>query len=271
MTGVTFTRGGYHRIGRNVTAGLGGYTVHRAGHWLFDGTGLGYGDVLGAGSTVVGYECDGCAFTYRDGLPYPTGEDGTPSTFEILGHLPDAALHAVRRRHARPSRASRASWSTSPRACSGPASPRRWSASGTATPCSGAYTNERGRDRGDVGVDRLGPRAGGTRPADRADHPERADPTWVTRRLRVVALPRPDDRAATRDRLPAESVERPRNRHRKGDVLEDLALPRRACEDEPSRLRSRWSRTAPSTSSSILPVGRPAARFIRRRSQARRP
>jgi hypothetical protein len=88
MTGVSFTRGGYHRIGRNVTAGLGGYTVHRPGHWLFDGTGLGYGDVLGAGATVVGYECDGCAFTYRDGLPYATGEDGTPSTFEILGTCP---------------------------------------------------------------------------------------------------------------------------------------------------------------------------------------
>jgi hypothetical protein len=88
MTGVSFTRGGYHRIGRNVTAGLGGYTVHRAGHWIFDGTGLGYGDVLGAGATVVGYECDGCAFTYRDGLPFPTGEDGTPRGFEILGTCP---------------------------------------------------------------------------------------------------------------------------------------------------------------------------------------
>ena len=88
MTGVTFTRGGYHRIGRNVAAGLGGYTVHRPGHWIFDGTGLGYGDVLGAGPTVVGYECDGCEFTYRDGLPYPTGADGTPTTFEILGTCP---------------------------------------------------------------------------------------------------------------------------------------------------------------------------------------
>jgi hypothetical protein len=88
MTGVSFTRGGYHRIGRNVTSGLGGYTVHRAGHWIFDGTGLGYGDVLGVDATVVGYECDGCVFTYRDGLPYPTGEDGTPSTFEILGTCP---------------------------------------------------------------------------------------------------------------------------------------------------------------------------------------
>ncbi len=88
MTGVTFTRGGYHRIGRNVTSGLGGYTVHRAGHWMFEGTGLGYGDVLGSDATVVGYECDGCAFTYRDGLPYPTGEDQTPATFEILGTCP---------------------------------------------------------------------------------------------------------------------------------------------------------------------------------------
>jgi hypothetical protein len=88
MTGVSFTRGGYHRIGRNVTNGLGGYTIHRAGHWMFTGTGLGYGDVLGATATVVGYECDGCVFTYRDGLPYPTGEDGTPETFEILGSCP---------------------------------------------------------------------------------------------------------------------------------------------------------------------------------------
>ena len=100
MTGVSFTRGGYHRIGRNVTAGLGGYTVHRAGHWIFDGTGLGYGDVLGAGATVVGYECDGCAFNYRDGLPYPTGEDGTPSTFEILGTCP--TQHFTRETSPRP-------------------------------------------------------------------------------------------------------------------------------------------------------------------------
>src|SRR5438477_9406214 len=88
LTGASFPRGGYPRTGRNVTSVLGGYTVHRAGHWMFDGTGLGYGDVLGAGPTVVGYECDGCVFTYRDGLPYPTGEDGTPSTFEILGTCP---------------------------------------------------------------------------------------------------------------------------------------------------------------------------------------
>ena len=90
MTGVSFSRGGYHRIGRRVTNGAGGYTVHRPDHWLFEGAGLTYGDLLGAGATVVGYECDGCDLTYRDGLPYPTGSDGTPDTFEILGTAPAA-------------------------------------------------------------------------------------------------------------------------------------------------------------------------------------
>lgn len=102
MTGVSFTRGGYHRIGKRVTHGLGGYTVHRANHWLFEGTGLDYGDVLGAASTTVGYECDGCAFTYRDGLPYPTFEDGTPATFEILATAP--AAHFTRTTATRPPR-----------------------------------------------------------------------------------------------------------------------------------------------------------------------
>ena len=101
MTGVSFSRGGYHRIGKRVTYGAGGYTLHRPEHWIFDGTGLDYGDVLGAGATIVGYECDGCDFTYRDGLPYPTGADGTPTDFEILGSAP--AAHFTRTtRHAPP-------------------------------------------------------------------------------------------------------------------------------------------------------------------------
>jgi hypothetical protein len=100
MTGVSFTRGGYHRIGKRVTNGLGGYTVHRPDHWLFSGTGLGYGDVLGAGATVVGYECDGCDFTTRDGLPYPTGSDGTPASFTILASAP--AAHFTRTTATRP-------------------------------------------------------------------------------------------------------------------------------------------------------------------------
>jgi hypothetical protein len=100
MTGVSFVRGGYHRIGKRATRGAGGYTIHRPGHWLFEGTGLDYGDVLGAESTTVGYECDGCDFTYRDGLPYPTGTDGTPLDFEILGTVP--AAHFTRTTATRP-------------------------------------------------------------------------------------------------------------------------------------------------------------------------
>ena len=56
--------------------------------------------MLGAAATVVGYECDGCAFTYVDGLPYPTGEDGTPASFTILGSAP--AAHFTRTTAARP-------------------------------------------------------------------------------------------------------------------------------------------------------------------------
>jgi hypothetical protein len=100
MTGVSFSRGGYHRIGKVVTNGSGAYTIHRPDHWLFDGTELGYGDLLGAEVTLVGYECDGCDFTYRDGLPYPTGVDGTPASFEILGTAP--AAHFTRTTATRP-------------------------------------------------------------------------------------------------------------------------------------------------------------------------
>ncbi len=86
--GLTFTRGGYHRIGHAVPEGAGAYTVHRPRHWAFAGTGLCYGDQIGRGSFVVGYEVDGCAFELRDGLPVPTGEDGAPVDLEILATCP---------------------------------------------------------------------------------------------------------------------------------------------------------------------------------------
>jgi len=88
MTGVTFTRGGYARIGNATPRGPGGYTVWRPDHWLFADTDLRYGDVLGAEHGVVGYECDGCALTLRDGRPEPTHEDGCPEGFEVLATAP---------------------------------------------------------------------------------------------------------------------------------------------------------------------------------------
>lgn len=91
LTGVSFTRGGYHRIGIRAPRGAGGYSVVRPEHWLLAGTGLEYGDLLGAGSTAVGYECDGCELTYGpDGRPVPTGADGTPEGFEVVALAPAA-------------------------------------------------------------------------------------------------------------------------------------------------------------------------------------
>jgi hypothetical protein len=88
MTGLTFNRGGYHRIGKSVGGGAGGYTVHRPDHWLFEGTGVFRGDLLGAAGTVVGYECDGCELQLVDGVPVPTGADGCPPGTVVLATAP---------------------------------------------------------------------------------------------------------------------------------------------------------------------------------------
>ena len=68
--------------------GAGAYTIHRPEHWVFEGTDLKWGDLLGAKENIVGYECDGCDFTLEDGLPVPTHRDGTPVGFKILGTAP---------------------------------------------------------------------------------------------------------------------------------------------------------------------------------------
>lgn len=90
LTGVSFIRGGYARIGRRAPRGSGGYTVYRPEHWAFAGTELEYGDVLGGEAVVVGYECDGCELAFVDGRPVPTGSDGTPPEFTILATSPAA-------------------------------------------------------------------------------------------------------------------------------------------------------------------------------------
>ena len=43
---------------------------------------------------MIGYECDGCQYEMRDGLPVPTCRDGTPDTFEILATAPAALSDA---------------------------------------------------------------------------------------------------------------------------------------------------------------------------------
>jgi hypothetical protein len=92
MTGVTFIHGGYARVAGASPRGSGGFTVYRPDHWVFEGTGLRYGDLLGSAHSLVGYEVDGCRFTMQDGLPVPLCDGTTPSGFQILGIAPAALL-----------------------------------------------------------------------------------------------------------------------------------------------------------------------------------
>lgn len=94
LTGVSFAYGGYHDFFDQYRDGEGAYTVHRPDHWIFSGTGLKRGDKLGVRHKLIGYECDGCEFEWRDGLPVPTHADGTPDTFEILATAPAALTEA---------------------------------------------------------------------------------------------------------------------------------------------------------------------------------
>ncbi len=88
LTGVGFLWGGYHKSHGQFMDGPGAFTVHRPEHWLFAGTNLKREDQFGGKDTIVGYECDGCEFTLEGGLPKPTGSDGTPKDFLILGTCP---------------------------------------------------------------------------------------------------------------------------------------------------------------------------------------
>lgn len=85
--GASWRNGGYANYGATFPAaqGYGGYTIVRPDHWLFEGTGLEEGDTFGQRHTIVGYETDGALIETIDGLPIPTGLDGTPLDYEIVG------------------------------------------------------------------------------------------------------------------------------------------------------------------------------------------
>ena len=83
--GLNATRGVYAGWGGCTAFGAGGFPIYRPGHWAFEGTGLGYGDVLGAESRIFGYEVDGLDYVIRNGLPFPSGTEAVPSEIEILG------------------------------------------------------------------------------------------------------------------------------------------------------------------------------------------
>lgn len=86
--GVNGLGGVYANWGRFTPRGSRGFTIYRPEHWIFAGTDLTYGDVFGAEAEIFGYEVDGVAYSFSEGLPYPTGTDGTPSSVEILAMTP---------------------------------------------------------------------------------------------------------------------------------------------------------------------------------------
>jgi|HubBroStandDraft_2_1064218.scaffolds.fasta_scaffold14485_3 hypothetical protein len=81
-TGVSYRSGGGWWSGTRDDVP---YTVYHTSHWAFEGTGLKDGDTLGAGTHLVGYEADSAQMKWEQGLPLPTGVDGTPLGFTILG------------------------------------------------------------------------------------------------------------------------------------------------------------------------------------------
>ena len=82
--GLNGTRGVYAGWGACCPRGSGGFTVYRPEHWVFEGTDLHYGDVFGGEARIFGYEVDGLDYVVRNGLPWPTHEDGAPEGIEIL-------------------------------------------------------------------------------------------------------------------------------------------------------------------------------------------
>lgn len=87
--GLTGSAGVYARYGNAAPRSSGGYTVYRPAHWLFEGTDLYYGDVIGAAPIcIAAFELDSVEYTFRNGQPYPTYGDHAPQNLEIIAMCP---------------------------------------------------------------------------------------------------------------------------------------------------------------------------------------
>ncbi|MBV8973673.1 MAG: hypothetical protein JOY74_01015 [Sinobacteraceae bacterium] len=82
--GLNATDGLYAGWGGCAPRGVRGFPVYRPEHWAFAGTGLCYGDLLGAAGHAFGYEVDGLDYLIRGGLPEPSETSGAPPGLEIL-------------------------------------------------------------------------------------------------------------------------------------------------------------------------------------------
>jgi hypothetical protein len=82
--GLNATNGLYAGWGGCAPRGVRGFPVYRPEHWAFAGTGLCYGDLLGAAGHAFGYEVDGLDYLIRGGLPEPSETSGAPPGLQIL-------------------------------------------------------------------------------------------------------------------------------------------------------------------------------------------
>lgn len=82
--GVNATRGMYAGFGGVVARGPRGFTVYRHDHWMFEETGLGYGDLIGHEGRCFGYEVDGLDYVVEGGLPRPSGIESVPDGLTII-------------------------------------------------------------------------------------------------------------------------------------------------------------------------------------------
>jgi hypothetical protein len=96
--GAASMYGLYARFGHATPRGVQGFIVYRPDHWLLEGTGLHYGDVLGADEAVLGYETVGTRIAFDDlNLPIavPDGDvaaDALPDDVEIVALTPVSNL-----------------------------------------------------------------------------------------------------------------------------------------------------------------------------------
>lgn len=94
--GLTGSMGVYAGWSRCAAHGSGGFTIYRPHHWSLAGTGLGYGDVLGAAAKIFAYEVDGIDYTMTRGLPFPAADTGLQGDLTIVGLSPATTLsHAT--------------------------------------------------------------------------------------------------------------------------------------------------------------------------------
>ncbi len=82
--GLNATDGLYAGWGACAPRGVRGFPLYRPEHWAFTGTGLCYGDLVGAEGHAFGYEVDGLDYIIRAGVPEPTATSGAPAGLQIL-------------------------------------------------------------------------------------------------------------------------------------------------------------------------------------------